>query len=79
MCCARTAAAAAASESSDNEKKRASNDLDAKMKIEATAIEIAKSVSAASATFRKPASFVPSYGTAGFRDEASLLDSTLFR
>ena len=46
------------------------------MKTE-SAIDIAKTVS--SAAFRKPAAFVPSYGTAGFRAEATLLDSTLFR
>ena len=74
MCCARTAAAAASEP--DNEKKSSKSDLGA-MKLEA--VDIAKSVSAASAAFRKPAAFVPSYGTAGFRAEASLLHSTLFR
>lgn len=36
-------------------------------------------VLAASALHPKPASFQPAYGTAGFRDEASLLTSTVFR
>lgn len=45
----------------------------------AAAIEIAKRVTSASAAYRKPPSFNPSYGTAGFRAEASLLPSTLFR
>ena len=74
MCCARKAAAAASSESENNDKKKSStSDLGAMV----NAVDIAKSVSAAA--FRKPAAFVPSYGTAGFRAEASLLDSTLFR
>lgn len=34
---------------------------------------------AASAAYPKPANFQPSYGTAGFRAEASLLPSTVFR
>lgn len=60
-----------------NSEKKISNDLNvATMKIE-SAVDIAKTVSAAA--FRKPAAFVPSYGTAGFRAEASLLHSTLFR
>jgi hypothetical protein len=33
----------------------------------------------ASRAFVKPQGFKPSYGTAGFRDEASLLASTVFR
>lgn len=36
-------------------------------------------VAAASAAYPKPASFTPAYGTAGFRAEASLLPSTVFR
>lgn len=38
-----------------------------------------EAVKAASAFFPKPSEFTPTYGTAGFRAEASLLDSTLFR
>ena len=38
-----------------------------------------EAVKAASASFPKPSDFTPTYGTAGFRAEASLLDSTLFR
>jgi hypothetical protein len=37
------------------------------------------SVRAAAAAFPKPEAFKPSYGTAGFRAEASLLSSTVFR
>lgn len=36
-------------------------------------------VRSASAAYPKPAEFRPSYGTAGFRAEASLLPSTVFR
>jgi phosphoacetylglucosamine mutase len=36
-------------------------------------------VRAAAATYPKPEAFRPSYGTAGFRAEASLLPSTVFR
>lgn len=39
----------------------------------------AAAVAAASAKYPKPPTFQPSYGTAGFRCEASLLDSTVFR
>ena len=74
--CARTSATAASKESENDE--RSSNDLIDTMKVE-SAVDIARTVSAASAAFRKPAAFMPSYGTAGFRAEASLLDSTLFR
>lgn len=73
--CARTATAAASN--CDDEKQNSKNNPT--MTIESAAIDIAKRVSAASASFRKPAAFVPSYGTAGFRAEANLLDSTLFR
>eukprot|EP00798_Chlamydomonas_sp_ICE-L_P009793 gene9793-7682_t len=38
-----------------------------------------KRVAAASRSYPKPATFSPSYGTAGFRDNASLLASTVFR
>ena len=34
---------------------------------------------AASRAYPKPANFKPDYGTAGFRAEASLLASTVFR
>jgi hypothetical protein len=36
-------------------------------------------VAAASAAHPKPPAFTPSFGTAGFRAEAGLLDSTAFR
>jgi phosphoacetylglucosamine mutase len=36
-------------------------------------------IAQASSRFTLPAGFKPSYGTAGFRAEASLLESTLFR
>jgi phosphoacetylglucosamine mutase len=36
-------------------------------------------VRSASAAYRKPADFKPTYGTAGFRTDASLLPSTVFR
>ena len=75
MCCARKAAAAASPKSKNHNEKSSTSDLGAMV----DAMNTAKSVSAASAAFRKPAAFVPSYGTAGFRAEASLLDSTLFR
>ncbi|KIZ01684.1 hypothetical protein MNEG_6281, partial [Monoraphidium neglectum] len=39
----------------------------------------AATIEAASAKHPKQATFRPSYGTAGFRCEASLLDSTVFR
>lgn len=39
----------------------------------------AAAVRAACAAYPKPADFKPSYGTAGFRAEASLLPSTVFR
>lgn len=39
----------------------------------------AAALKAASAAYPKPASFQPSYGTAGFRADASLLESTVFR
>jgi hypothetical protein len=39
----------------------------------------AAAVAAASARHPKPVGYTPSYGTAGFRDAASLLDSTVFR
>ncbi|KAI8470507.1 MAG: phosphoacetylglucosamine mutase [Monoraphidium minutum] len=39
----------------------------------------AAAVSAASAAHPKPAGFKPAYGTAGFRCDAGLLDSTVFR
>ena len=72
--CARTTAEAEAAAASNSGGKNKNET----MKIDS--VEIAKRISAASASsFRKPAAFVPSYGTAGFRAEASLLDSTLFR
>lgn len=37
------------------------------------------SLRVAAALYPKPASFQPSYGTAGFRADASLLASTMFR
>lgn len=40
--------------------------------MQATIIEYSKK-------FTKPAGFIPNYGTAGFRAESSLLDSTVFR
>lgn len=76
--CARTAAAASNSDDVGDGKKHSKNELDHTTMIE-SAMDVAKRVSAASASFRKPAAFFPSYGTAGFRAKASLLDSTLFR
>lgn len=43
------------------------------MQIDATAVR------GASAAYPKPADFKPSYGTAGFRTDASLLSATVFR
>lgn len=42
------------------------------------AVDLA-AVQAADAAYPKPADFQPSYGTAGFRAQASLLPSTVFR
>lgn len=39
----------------------------------------AAALKAACAAYPKPADFKPSYGTAGFRAQASLLPSTVFR
>ena len=41
--------------------------------------KLAARVAAASAAHPKPPSFTPRFGTAGFRAEAGLLDSTAFR
>lgn len=41
-------------------------------------IDVAK-INKYSKVFPKPESFVPSYGTAGFRAHATLLDSTVYR
>lgn len=38
-----------------------------------------EAIRVAAEAYAKPASFRPSYGTAGFRAEASLLPSTVFR
>lgn len=40
---------------------------------------VAAAVEAASRPYQLPAGFRPSYGTAGFRAVADLLDSTMFR
>ena len=44
-----------------------------------TFADMESAVIAASRAYPKPANFKPDYGTAGFRAEASLLASTVFR